>query len=94
MLKSLGRAVNASAARGARWRSEDGEADGKVALITGAAGGQGAAEAELFVGEGAAVVLTDIDAVAGEALARRVEGQGRRGRCSAPGYVGRGGCGS
>jgi 3alpha(or 20beta)-hydroxysteroid dehydrogenase len=48
----------------------------KVALITGAAGGQGAAEAELFAREGAAVVLTDIDAAAGEALAQRVAGQG------------------
>ena len=48
----------------------------KVALITGAAGGQGAAEAELFVREGAAVVLTDIDAAAGEALAKRLTGQG------------------
>ena len=42
---------------------------GKVALITGAAGGQGVAEAELFVREGAAVVLTDIDTAAAEALA-------------------------
>jgi 3alpha(or 20beta)-hydroxysteroid dehydrogenase len=33
---------------------------GKVALITGAARGQGAAEAELFVAEGARVVLTDV----------------------------------
>jgi 3alpha(or 20beta)-hydroxysteroid dehydrogenase len=44
----------------------------KVALITGAAGGQGTAEAELFVREGAAVMLTDIDAAAGEALAKRL----------------------
>ena len=45
---------------------------GKVALITGAAGGQGTAEAELFVREEGAVVLTDIDAAAGESLAQRL----------------------
>jgi len=50
----------------------------KVALITGAAGGQGTAEAELFIREGAAVVLTDIDAAAGDALARRLSGAGGR----------------
>ena len=49
---------------------------GKVALITGAAGGQGTAEAELFVREGAAVVVTDIDTVAGRDLAQRLTGQG------------------
>jgi 3alpha(or 20beta)-hydroxysteroid dehydrogenase len=48
---------------------------GKVALITGAAGGQGTAEAELFLREEAAVVLTDVDA-AGESLAQRLGGQG------------------
>jgi 3alpha(or 20beta)-hydroxysteroid dehydrogenase len=48
----------------------------KVALITGAAGGQGTAEAELFVREGAAVMLTDIDAAAGEALAKRLTDRG------------------
>jgi 3alpha(or 20beta)-hydroxysteroid dehydrogenase len=51
---------------------------GKVALITGAAGGQGTAEAELFVREEAAVVVTDIDVVAGEALARRLFGEGAK----------------
>ena len=50
----------------------------KVALITGAAGGQGTAEAELFVREGAAVMLTDIDAAKGEALAARLSGAGGR----------------
>jgi 3alpha(or 20beta)-hydroxysteroid dehydrogenase len=49
---------------------------GKVALITGAAGGQGTAEAELFVREDAAVVVTDIDAAAGESLAQRLVGEG------------------
>ena len=44
----------------------------KVALITGAAGGQGTAEAELFLREGAALLLTDVDAAAGAALAQRL----------------------
>jgi 3alpha(or 20beta)-hydroxysteroid dehydrogenase len=35
--------------------------EGKVAIITGAARGQGAAEARLFVAEGANVVLTDVN---------------------------------
>src|SRR5690349_10826007 len=49
---------------------------GKVALITGAAGGQGAAEAELFVREEACVVLTDVDIGAGENLAERLSREG------------------
>ena len=49
---------------------------GKVALITGAAGGQGTAEAELFVREEGSVVLTDIDATAGDGLAQRLSLQG------------------
>jgi 3alpha(or 20beta)-hydroxysteroid dehydrogenase len=43
--------------------------DGKVALITGAARGQGEAEARLFAELGATVVMTDIEADAGAAAA-------------------------
>src|SRR5579862_7630181 len=52
--------------------------DGRVALITGAAGGQGTAEAELFLREGAALVLTDVDAAAGSALAQRLSAAGAK----------------
>ena len=38
--------------------------------------GQGTAEAELFVREDAAIVLTDIDAAAGERVAQRIADQG------------------
>ena len=44
--------------------------EGKVALITGAARGQGEAEARRFVEEGARVLLTDVRDDEGEALAR------------------------
>ncbi|MEM8707619.1 MAG: SDR family NAD(P)-dependent oxidoreductase, partial [Actinomycetota bacterium] len=37
-----------------------GRLDDKIALITGAARGQGAAEAARFIEEGATVVLTDV----------------------------------
>lgn len=45
---------------------------GKVALITGGARGQGAAEGELFVSEGATVYLTDVLDDEGTALAARI----------------------
>lgn len=43
--------------------------DGKIIVITGAAQGQGAAEARLFSTEGATVILTDVKADDGRALA-------------------------
>ena len=46
-----------------------GRLEGKVALVTGAARGQGEAEARRFVAEGAKVLLTDVLDAEGEAVA-------------------------
>jgi 3alpha(or 20beta)-hydroxysteroid dehydrogenase len=44
----------------------------KIAIITGAASGQGAAEAKLFASEGARVVLTDLNEDAGREVASQI----------------------
>ncbi|WP_406639861.1 SDR family NAD(P)-dependent oxidoreductase [Amycolatopsis sp. WGS_07] len=52
--------------------------DGKVAVITGAASGQGAAAARRFAEEGAAVALLDWNADQGKAVAAELTEAGRR----------------
>jgi 3alpha(or 20beta)-hydroxysteroid dehydrogenase len=47
---------------------------GKVAIVTGGARGQGAAEARLFAAEGATVVVTDVLANEGKAVATEIQG--------------------
>jgi NAD(P)-dependent dehydrogenase (short-subunit alcohol dehydrogenase family) len=54
-----------------------GRLEGKVALITGAGRGQGAAEAELFSQEGARVILTDVRDSDGEQRAEALRAAGR-----------------
>jgi NAD(P)-dependent dehydrogenase (short-subunit alcohol dehydrogenase family) len=49
-----------------------GRLDGKVALITGAAGGMGREAAKLFAAEGARVVLADVTEDAGREAAREI----------------------
>jgi 3alpha(or 20beta)-hydroxysteroid dehydrogenase len=50
---------------------------GCTAIVTGAAGGQGAAEARLLVERGANVLLGDVDDTAGEQLAKELGEQAR-----------------
>ena len=54
-----------------------GRLDGKVALITGGARGQGEAEARLFASEGARVVLTDVLDDDGARVAHDIGGHAR-----------------
>ena len=48
--------------------------DNRVAIITGAAGGIGAASARRLAADGATVILADIDAKAVEAIAGTISG--------------------
>ena len=49
--------------------------DGKAAIVTGSARGIGRATAELFAGEGAKVLINDLDADVAEQTAGEIDGE-------------------
>ena len=57
---------------------ESGRLDGRIALVTGAASGIGKATSQRLASEGAAVVVTDLQDEAGEAVASGIRDEGGR----------------
>lgn len=55
-----------------------GRLGGKIAIITGAGAGIGAATARVFAAEGASLVLSDIDTAAATSVASELKGQGAK----------------
>jgi NAD(P)-dependent dehydrogenase (short-subunit alcohol dehydrogenase family) len=53
-----------------------GRFDGKAAIVTGAAGGIGEAYARTLAGQGASVVIADLNAEAGETVAKDITAGG------------------
>ncbi len=55
-----------------------GKLDGKVAIVTGAAMGMGAADAEILASEGATVIVADVQEQDGTAVAKKIGGEFHR----------------
>src|SRR5207247_606890 len=64
--------------RRSRWGAVMGRLDGKVAIVTGAASGQGRASARLFATEGAGVVVADINGEGAGDVAKGIVDAGGR----------------
>lgn len=64
----------------------------KTVIVTGAAGGIGSAIARRFAGEGAMVILTDLNAAGAEAAAAALRGEGQRARAFAADIATADGC--
>ena len=56
----------------------DGRLAGKVAIVSGGAGGCGGAASELFAAQGASVAIIDRDGYAAESLASRLRDAGMK----------------
>lgn len=52
-----------------------GRVEGKVAIVTGAASGLGEADARILAAEGASVIMTDINAQAGQKIADEIDAE-------------------
>jgi 3-oxoacyl-[acyl-carrier protein] reductase len=59
-----------------------GQLDGKVAIVTGAAGGFGEGIARLFVAEGASVLLADLDYAKAKKLAEELGPKAKAEHCN------------
>src|SRR5713101_4639078 len=76
LLQGIGSGIDLAAQLVAGGDGDMGRLDGKVALISGGARGQGATEARLFAQEGASVVFGDILDEAGKKVEEEIRAQG------------------